>query len=281
MNNKLVINFKITNWCDLHCAHCCERSHKHNKPNFMSLEKLDKYVSESITMDIRPDQLLTIGGGEAFAPYMLNNPTYIPNILNTVYSAGYIPTLKTNGTWGNNNTLRKIILSDIAKKAYQYDKLVTLDISVDEFHNNQTGVIKIINDIVRNPLLSFAIRFCLVGFNTTASKTALNNLQQQLQNTGLSIEQTFAGDWIIEIPNSGDGLYVYNDYGAPIYNLGRAKQTKTFTSTENPNGNDGYNCLQIDNQDCAILNYIYREPIKNRPLNEVLQSLMTHTTNQR
>lgn len=275
MNNELTISFKITNWCNLHCAHCCERSNKHNKPDFMSLEKLDRYLQESKTMDIRPDQLLTISGGEALAPYILKNPTYIPNVLNLVYSTGYIPTLKTNGTWGNNDTLRKTILSDIAKKAYQYDKLVTLDISVDEFHNNQNGVIKIINDIVSNPGLSFAIRFCLVGFNTAASKAALNNLQQQLQNIGFKIETTYAGDWIIENPNSMDGLYVCNNYGTPIYNLGRAKQTKTFTSTANPNGNDGFNCLQIDNYDYAILNYAYREPITNRPLNTVLQSLMS------
>ena len=277
MNNGLVISFKITNWCNLHCNHCCERSNKHNKPDFMSLEKLDKYLAESLIMDIRPDQLLTIGGGEALAPYMLGNATYIPNALDLIYTNKYVPTLKTNGTWGDNNTLRKKILTDIAKCAYKHQKLVTLDISVDEFHNNQSGVIKIINDIVRNPGLSFAIRFCLVGFNTPASKAALNDLQQQLQNAGLKIEQTYAGDWMIEIPNSMDGLYVCNDYGTPIYNLGRAKQTKTFTSTENPNGNDGFNCLQIDNNDYAILNYTYREPIKNRPLNLVLQSLIAKT----
>ena len=246
----------------------------------MPLEKLDKYLSESKTMDIRPDQLLSIGGGEAMAPYMLGEQKYIPGALDLIYRTGYIPTIKTNGVWGNNNAMRQTILSDIAKQAYKHGKLVTLDISVDEFHNNQSGVVKIINDIIRNPSLAYAIRFCLVGFNTPASKVALNNLKQQLQNTGLNIEQTCGGDWMMDIPNSADGLYVCNDFNTPIYNLGRAQQTKTFTSTANPNGNDGFDCLQIDNNDSATLNYIYREPIKNRPLDIVLKSLLEKRTQE-
>ena len=274
MNDKLSLCLKITNWCNLHCAHCCERSNKNNKPNFMSLDKIEKYMGESLQMNIRPSNLLAISGGEAFAPYMMNEQNYIPFALDLAYSYGYIPTLKTNGTWGDNDTLRIKILSDIASRAYKYGKLITLDISIDEFHNNKSGVVKIINNIVRNPGLSYTIRFCLVGFNTNASKTALDDLKQQLQNTGLNIEQTCGGDWMMDIPGSGDGLYICNDYSTPIYNLGRAKQTKTFTSTNNPNGNDRIDCLQIDNSDNAILNYQYREPIKNRPLKTVLESLM-------
>ncbi len=275
MNSGLVLSFKITNWCDLHCAHCCERSNKHNNPNFMPLEKLDKYLSESTTFDIHPDQLLTIGGGEAMAPYMLNNPRYIPTALDLIYSTGYIPTIKTNGTWGNNDRLRIKILSDISNRAYKYGKLVTLDISVDEFHNNISGVVKIISNTLTNMDFCYAIRICLVGFNTDASKTALHSVQQELQTMKFTIEPTIAGDWMICAPNSQIGTYMYNDYNTPIYNLGRAKQTKTFTATTNPNGNDGFNCLQIDNNDSATLNYTYREPIKNRPLKEVLRSLMS------
>ena len=96
MNNELVISFKITNWCNLHCAHCCERSNKHNKPNFMSLEKIEKYLSESRELAIAPNELLSIGGGEAFATYMFGQTTYIPRALDLFYSYEYIPTLKTN-----------------------------------------------------------------------------------------------------------------------------------------------------------------------------------------
>lgn len=276
MNNELYLSFKITNWCNLHCAHCCERSNKHNEPKFLSLEKLDKYLSESKTMSIIPNQLISFGGGEALAPYMIGNPTYIPFALDLAYSYGYIPTIKTNGTWGDNNVLRVKILSDIASRAHKYGKLITLDISVDEFHNNESGVMKIIINTLTNFDLCYAIRICLVGFNTPASANALNSLQQKLQTQGFEIDKTYAGDWMICAPNQSCGVYMCNDYAAPIYNIGRAKQTKTYTSTDNPNGNDGADCLQLDNNDYAILNYTYREPIKNRPLNTVLESLTQH-----
>ena len=273
MNNELTISFKITNWCNLHCAHCCERSNKHNKPNFMSLEKLERYLSESKEMSIRPNELMSLSGGEAFAPYMHNNGKYILNALDLIYKYEYIPTIKTNGTWGTNNFLRPQILSDLALCAYKYEKLVTLDISVDEFHNNQDGVFNIIYHILSNPYLCFAIRVCLVGFNTPESEATLLNLKQKLQNNKFEVEQ-IEKDWIVYAPTHSNGAYIILDFGAPIYNMGRAKQTKTYTSTADPNGNDGFNCLQVDNNDYAILNYTHREPIKNRPLNEVLQSLM-------
>ena len=274
MNNELYLSFKITNWCNLHCDHCCERSNKHNPTNFLPLKKLEKYLSESKKMDIIPNQLLTLGGGEAFAPYMHNNPNYIPFALDLVYSHGYIPTIKTNGTWGDKDILRIKILSDIASRAAKYGKLVTLDISVDEFHNNQSGVIKIIANTLTNPDFCYAIRICLVGFNTPGSTNALNSLKQKLQAMNFEIEKTIAGDWMICAPNQDYGVYMINDFATPVYNLGRAKQTTTYTSTNNPNGNDGSDCLQLDNNDMAILNYQYREPIKNRPLNTVLESLM-------
>ncbi len=85
---------------------------------------------------------------------------------------------------------------------------------------------------------------------------------------------------IIELPN-GDGVYMYNDFNTPIFNQGRASDNKVFTSTSNPNGNDGFNCLQIDNKDYAIYNYTQREQINNRHLNEVLYSLMAHASAQR
>ena len=273
MNQKLVLSFKITNWCNLHCAHCCERSNIKQPLNFMPLAKMANYLSQSIKMFLPPDQLLTIGGGEAMAPYMNNDYNYIPLALDLIYTHKYVPTIKTNGTWGNNDKLRKKILSDIASKAYKYEKLVTLDISIDEFHNNQNAVAKIIRDTLTSQELGFAIRICLVGFNTKQSKTAQQTLKQKLGQYGFSINSTYVGDWIIESP-SGDGIYIFNDFNTPIFNQGRAQDNNVFTSTDTPNGNDGYNCLQIDNNDYAILNYKYREPIGNRPLNAVLYSLI-------
>lgn len=274
MYDELFISFKITNWCNLHCNHCCERSGCHEQTNFMPLKKLDRYLTESKDLMFIPDELVCLGGGEAMAPYMHKNMNYIPNALDLIYSHKYVPTIKTNGTWGEDDNLRKRILSDISAKAYKYDKLVTLDISVDEFHNNKNGVVKIISDIISSSELGYAIRFCLVGFDTPASIRALDNIQQELQKLGFHIRKTMANDWIIEDADGDFGLYVCNDYVSKIYDLGRAKQTKVYNSEYGPNLWYESYCFQIDNKDNAILNYLYREQIKNRTLDEVLYSLI-------
>ena len=275
MNKDLVLNFKITNWCNLNCAHCCERSGANEAPNFISLEKMEKYFAESRKMSIRPNELVTFGGGESMAPYLHGDMKYIPSVLNVAYVYGYVPTFKTNGTWGDNDFLRKRILSDIAVCAYRGGKLVTLDISVDEFHHNHDGIVKIIRDVLCNPDLCYAIRICLVGFDTLGSQLASMKLQNMLQKSGFKIQKTDKltfNDWIVFAPNSNDGVYIVNDFTANVYSLGRAKDNNIYTALGNPK-DARRNCLQIDNKDTAILNYVYREPINNRPLNEVLNSL--------
>ena len=274
MRHELAISFKITNWCNLNCAHCCECSNCHTAPNFMPLEKLDNYLAESRDLPFIPNELICIGGGEAMAPYMHKSMNYIPSALDLIYSYKYVPTIKTNGTWGQDEKLRKQILFDIAAKAYTYNKLVTLDISVDEFHNNLDGVAKIIRDIMLSGELCYAIRFCLVGFNTPASLKTLNCLQQKLQKQGFHIHQTLANDWMIDAPDADTGIYVCNDYTSNIYDLGRAKQTKVYNCEYGTDLMRQADCLQIDNEDNAILNYLYREKINKRPLNMVLNSLM-------
>ena len=240
----------------------------------MPLEKLDKYLAESRTLPIIPNELVCITGGETLAPYMYEEPDYIPNALDLIYSYKYVPTIKTNGAWGNDGKFRQKILSDIGAKAYKYGKLITLDISVDEFHDNYSGVARIIQDVLLSSRLSFAIRFCLVGFNTPASLVALNRVQSELQKSGFVVKKTIANDWMIEAPNASYGVYVYNDFSSKIYNLGRAKQTNVYNDEYSPYLIHESDCFQIDNEDNAILNYFSREQINNRPLSEVFRSLM-------
>ena len=275
MNHELSLSFKITNWCNLNCAHCCEYSGPKEPVKFLSLEKMEKYIIESLIMSIRPSEYLVIGGGEAMAPYMHNMPDYIPKALDIIYKYGYVPVIKTNGTWGNNDETRNRILTDIAKCAYKYNKLITLDISVDEFHNNTDGVSKIIHETLFNQKLCVAIRICLVGFNTKKSEIVVNKLQRNLQEHGIKVRPTFIKDWILETPD-GNGVYMPNSFINGIYDLGRAKETKVYTETGNPTGS--IDCLQIDNNDVAIYNYVKQEPINNRSLDEVLYSLIYNHT---
>ena len=278
MNTEFYIGFKITNWCNMNCAHCCECSGLNQPLNFMSLDKLDRYLFEAKQMDFRPNQLITIGGGEAFAPYLNGDNRYIPNALDIAYSHKFIPTLKTNGTWGENNKKCQSILSDLAKCAYKGDKLVTLDISVDEFHNNTTNVANIIRNTLRNDRLCMAIRICLVGFHTKKSEIAQNKLKQELQKYGLKVSSTVYGDWIVETKNGAD-VYMTNDFSAEIVDLGRAKTNSVFTTVFD--AYSGSHCLQIDNNDIATYNFKYREPINNRHLGEVFQSLLQRAYNHR
>lgn len=272
MNNDWSLHFKITNWCNLNCAHCCECSNSLQPLNLLSLEKIEKYLQEVVHMPIKPNEMISIGGGEAMAPYMHNTPEYIPNLLDMVYKYEFVPTLKTNGTWGDQNKKRARILSDIAKCAYKSGKLATLDISVDEFHNNIYGVSKIILNVLNEYYLCYAIRICLVGFNTQKSTNALFHLRQELSKKGFHIETTPPfGDWIVSTPN-GNTTVIYNSFTSGIFDIGRAKKNKVYTTTSNKN-NTGVDCLQLDNNDIAILNYDYCEPIQNRNLYEVLCSL--------
>lgn len=271
MNKQWNLHFKITNWCDLKCRHCCECSCQKEPLNLLPLEKIERYAYESVCLPIKPIELVSIGGGEVMAPYIHNQENYIPNVLDIVYKNGFVPTLKTNGVWGNNDRMRIKILSDIAGYAYKYEKLVTLDISVDEFHNNQSGVKKIINDITTEICLSYAIRICLVGFNTEKSLVVLNNLKQELSKQGFYIITNEIGDWIITSPDGKNTMFIYNDFTSSIFNTGRAKTNKVYTNSGYPN-NAGHNCLVLDNNDMAIYNYKYREQIKNRSLYEIIKS---------
>lgn len=274
MRNDFGLSFKITNWCNLNCAHCCECSNSAEKPKFLPLEKMEKYLYESRHMPIQFHELLTIGGGEALAPYMHNNFDYIPTALNMIHKYNYIPTIKTNGTWGVDGIMREKILYDLAGAAYKSGKLVTLDMSVDEFHTNLSGVTNIIYDILSNMQICMAIRVCLVGFNTQKSTNVHNLLKRRLMAKGIEIRTLPNGDWAAFGPDTSCGVLIINSFDTPIYNQGRARENKVYTSIASPNGDGSVNCLQLDNKDMAIYNYIYHEPVKHRPLSKVFDVLI-------
>ena len=189
-----------------------------------------------------------------------------------LYGYGFVPTLKTNGTWGEQHKKSAQILSSIAKCAYKSGKLVTLDISVDEFHNNTNGVAKVIRNVVNEYYLCYAIRICLVGFYTQKSANALLRLKQELEKNGFHIETMSPfNDWMISAPN-GNTTVIYNSFTTGIFDMGRAKKNKVYTTSGNRN-NTGTDCLQLDNNDIATLNYDFNELIQNRNLYEVLCSL--------
>ena len=80
MKNIFTLSFKITNWCDLNCAHCCENSGPKRPGRFLPLEKTEKYLNEFKELPYNLSEYVVIGGGEGLSPYLFDNFDYIPNL---------------------------------------------------------------------------------------------------------------------------------------------------------------------------------------------------------
>ena len=273
MYGILAFSLKITNWCDLNCVHCCECSGRNNPTNFMPLTKAEQYIGEFQEIPLNLSQHYTIGGGEGLAPYQFGDKDYIPQILSCIYKVDGVPTIKTNGAWGTNANIRSDILKSLANSAYFGNKLLTLDISVDEFHNNLNGVANIITDVVQSHYLLSAIRIALLGFNTDGTKKAMDALRSKLYDREIGWDK---------LPNGDVGVYASDNIGIrvivnddnEIFDFGRAKQNNVYTATGQPTMTY-VNCIQVDNNNLAILNYLYCEQIAGRPLPRVFESLQS------
>ncbi len=275
MNSKLSLCLKITNWCNLNCAHCCELSGPTRPKQFMPLAQMQNFITQFNQIEFPKTEYFVIGGGEAMAPFVFGNRDYIPQALYMIYNAGGIPTIKTNATWGNSTDLRQNILKDLARVVYSTQIVTTLDISIDEFHNNLDGAANVIADIVKSQYLAPAIRISLVGFNTVASKTKLRQLREKLSHLGIMTYSTNTENNDFAAIFGYSGIQIFTSFNTPIYKAGRAIETKTYTTGSNTGtpDSDGH-CLVVDNAGNAILNYKFRERIAGRDLDTVTRILM-------
>ncbi len=239
----------------------------------MSLDKIEKYLHEFKELPYSVSEHVVIGGGEGLSPYLFGNLNYIPGVLSKIDSVDGVPTIKTNAVWGNNTYIRNLILQDLAMTAHKTHKLVTLDISVDEFHNNISGVANVFADILSNEYFLLALRPTLVGFNTSASANALLALKNALKARHLITEQMENGDFAV-YNERGMGMRVVCDYESEIFDLGRAKENNVFTCRFFAPGFIGRNCIQIDGNDMVVLNNYYRAKTENRSLKTVVNSLI-------
>ena len=273
--NKVSFAIKNTNWCNLNCAHCCECSGPHIEPNIMPLSKVEKYIAEFSGMPLPKWQEMVFTGGEPMAPYFHERMEYIPQCLNIASSYGMVPFVKTNGVWGNDEELRHRILRDFANVAYKQNKMMSMDVSVDAFHNNTVAVCKVLNDVVRSDYLAPAVRVTLCGLNDVRSHVSFANLISALQNSGLDVEIQQNGQLLISIPNVR-AVSVCYDVDTNIGNVGRAAENNLgrFVPDGRPNFTEGH-CLQIDNNDVAKLNYKYATPVAGRPMLDVVKELMS------
>ncbi len=276
MNNKISFALKITNWCNLNCAHCCERSGQDVAPNLMSIDTVRKYLSQFRDLDVPKFEHMVFTGGEAMAPYFHKNYDYIPKCIDATFENAFVPFIKTNGIWGARSGLRTFILNDLANAAHKNQKLVSIDMSVDEFRNNTIHVANIIEDVVKNPYYAPAIRISLVGLNTRASKSKFVELVGQLCARGLRYEV------LDRMTMAINGVPVFYDFNTPVARMGRAVDNQVGHSViDGMPDENGHCCFQIDNADTAILNYKWHTPVSGRGVNVVLPELVAQMTQAR
>lgn len=275
-SDKIGFAIKNTNWCNLNCVHCCECSGPNVVPNIMPLNKVEKYITDFNAVKYPKWEYVVFTGGEAMAPYFHNQNTYIPSCLDIATSCNMVPVVKTNATWGTDDRMRKRILNDFAGMAYKHQKLMSLEMSIDEFHDNMNGIVNIISDVVRSTYLAPAVRLALVGLNTVESYIRFLQLVDKMNGQGL-FTVINNGELDITIPNLHQ-VKVFFDLWAMIANVGRAKKNNlgVYKPTGKPEMFTGH-CLQIDNHDVAILNNVHREKIQNENLSQIITKLIART----
>ena len=273
-NNKISFALKNTNWCNLRCAHCCECSGPNVAPNIMPLTTVEKYIDEFNTLPMDKWQHMVFTGGEAMAPYFYKQMDYIPQCLTMAAEHKMIPFIKTNGIWGADTEMRNRILRDVAAAAYKNNMLMSLDLSIDEFHDNDVAVYNILNDVVRSNYLAPAVRISLCSLNTPASHAKFARLIQQLQNGNLNIQVNNYGEFSVDVPMMHK-VAIYYDLLTNVSATGRAKVNNIghYMPSGLPDPDTGH-CLQIDNSDVATLNYKYRTPVNGRAMVDVVSELI-------
>lgn len=270
--DKISLAIKNTNWCNLKCAHCCECSGPNVAPNIMPLSKVEQYIGEFNAMPLPKWEYVVFTGGEAMAPYFHNQMGYMPRCLEMAGRAGFAPFIKTNGVWGTDDALRCRILNDCACMAEKNNLMTSMDVSIDEFHNNVPAVAHIIQDIVSSEHLARCVRVSISGLDTIKSHVQFNYLMAYLKSRAIHI---FPSGNTFIAAHGPVGTRVLYDFGTPVAQMGRAKQNNI--GEIQPDGSPDAilgNCLQIDNGDIATLNYFYKTPINGRTVFDVARELL-------
>lgn len=264
---------KITNWCNLNCAHCCERSHANEPFNLMPIDKIERYICEFKDMGIPVWDYVTFTGGETMAPYYIGQHKYIPMVADICANNDMSACFKTNALWGNKLILSASILKSLADIAHKHDRQISLDISIDEYHDNMNAATNVVNQIMNSQYLSAAIPVSFVGLNTPASQYKYQEFANILRQRGIYVGQMDTDGSIIM--SKGDNLNVMFYENGTLLRLGRAADnnlTQRIPSghTDLTNGD----CLEITNTNKAILNYKFTTDAKDKTVGQIYNELL-------
>ena len=266
---KICLAFKITNWCNLCCAHCCEKSGPEHQPNLMDLDKMALYLSEFNALPIEKYDTVALTGGEVMAPYYSYDDTYIPSALQIIFNENMTPCLKTNGVWGNDENLMNRILASITDIAGENDKKVMMDISLDRFHKNFGAVANIYRSLLHNPTCTKYITVILQGIKDN-SMHAFYDLFMALSGHGIINDKDISGRFVTDGTNRYPIIYNFNQ---AIADIGRARANKLGTFKLTGQSDIYGDCIMIDAKDRVRFNHINALVMDGQPLGDCIKIL--------
>ncbi len=165
------------------------------------------------------------------------------------------------------------ILKSLADIAHKHDRQISLDISIDEYHDNMNAATNVVNQIMNSQYFSAAIPVSFVGLNTPASQYKYQEFANILRQRGIHVGQMDTDGSIIM--SKGDNLNVMFYENGTLSRLGRAADnnlTQHIPSghTDLTNGD----CLEITNDNQAILNHKYQTTMDNKTIEQVYSELI-------
>ena len=269
---RVNLALKITNWCNLNCAHCCERSHSKEPFKLMPVDKIERYISEFKDMGVPVWDYVTFTGGEVMAPCYIGHSKYIPTVADICARNDMSACFKTNALWGNRLMLCDSILKSLADVAHKYDRQILLDISIDEYHNNLDAAANIVQQIMKSQSLIDAIVVSFIGLNTSASQYKFNEFSNILRNRGFFVGP-IDSDGTIMISKDNKANVMFYDIGM-LSRLGRAADNDLtqYIPSGHPNIGDS-DCLEITNTNKAVLNYKFTTETKDKTVGQVYNEL--------
>ncbi|MDE6250916.1 MAG: 4Fe-4S cluster-binding domain-containing protein [Alphaproteobacteria bacterium] len=221
---------KVTNLCNLQCAHCCECSGPNEAPTFIPISDV-RTITENFKREKNIYPIVAISGGEPMTAYK-HKPYYIPQLIKLFAKQNfYAIELKTNTVW-TTQPGADVIFRDLTEISAKYPKLYTMyHLSLDSFHANAT---KNVSEFIRwyydNDNLSPKI--CTHIFYDNHD-TLVNMLVDLAEKYNIMLD--FEKDVVHEFSKlhakkfiNKDKFIVFEPYSG-IENLGRAKQNRIAT----------------------------------------------------
>ena len=269
---RVNLALKITNWCNLCCAHCCERSHHKEPFNLMPIHQVEKHITQYVNMDVPVWDYVVFTGGESMAPYYCGMDKYVPRAAEISIKNNLTPAFKTNAKW--DPVLAKRILKDLADVAHKYNHQISLDISIDEYHDNFLYAANVVNQIMSSQYLIDAIPVSFVGLNTAASQYKIQEFLNILKSLGMFVgATTIPTDEFLVTKGDKTNVMFYDIGGLSL--LGRAADNnlpnaRQISGAKHSGSSD---CLEITNTNQAILNYKYKTAMDNKTVAQVYDEL--------